>query len=944
VTVSAIDPASLQAALPQSSSAANAMTIQAGAGVTPATVIQAVNGLANVTEPVTIVLDLGGGTYSSDGTPADPPPNVDFRIVNGTLDPDVPALTVAGGQVTVLNCTLITSGDAPTLLVTGGSLTLRNDVVRQSSSFADAAVALTGGTLDLGTTASPGGNTLSVNGAGTLVLNTTANAIPAAGNSFTVNGTPLAAPTLSFTAVASSAASATFGQAVTLTATVRPDGTGTPTGSVDFLDTSTNTDLGSVALSGGTAALTTTALGAGTHVILARYGGDATFLPGSGSATQTVLPARPGVTVADAGGTYCGTAHAAAGTVAGVGGAAGSTLEGVGLTFTYYPGSTTGGTSLAGAPVDAGTYTVVAHFAGSGDYAAADSDPLTFAVAKAPLTVTAADKTKVYGSTNPTLNGTLAGVVNGDAITATYASAATQFSDVVSGGYVITVALNDPNGRLGNYVITQNGGTLMITRADPTISWATPAAITYGTPLGATQLNATVAGVPGGAAPGAPTYSPSAGAVLGPGPQTLTVTAAATQDYNAATATVTLPVRYAFSGFLPPLTSTLAFGLNRTIPVKFQLGDASGNLITALGAVAALQVQPVDAHGSPLGAPFNPTSADGTSLQNSGGQYLFNWQTKGLGAGYYKLLLTLADGTTQTKLLQLSANGGGNLIADSGGAGSSASAGALLAGDLTLYVDNSSGAFTADELARVDDAVAALNLVVGPYGATLVEVGAADSTTASVVVHIAATCALGGAADGVLGCEDGDITLISGWDWFSGANPAAVGAGQYDFETIVLHELGHALGLGHSADDTSVMYATLAAGVARRALLTADLNIPDGDGGPCGLHATFAPAGASAPSLVVPDEVIGGDLPALLQRIAVPSTPTATYESAATADPVHQEAALRLVLADWPTGRSDGMPLASFPSGPSHARLNGTHLLAGEKSDGDTASEALPGI
>jgi hypothetical protein len=93
----------------------------------------------------------------------------------------------------------------------------------------------------------------------------------------------------------------------------------------------------------------------------------------------------------------------------------------------------------------------------------------------------------------------------------------------------------------------------------------------------------------------------------------------------------------------------------------------------------------------------------------------------------------------------------------------------------------------------------------------------------------------------VLGCEDGNITLVSGWNWFTGTSATAVGAGQYDFETIVMHELGHALGLGHSADSASVMFASLAAGTARRTLSVADLNVPDADAGPCGLHAAFAP-------------------------------------------------------------------------------------------------------
>ena len=82
----------------------------------------------------------------------------------------------------------------------------------------------------------------------------------------------------------------------------------------------------------------------------------------------------------------------------------------------------------------------------------------------------------------------------------------------------------------------------------------------------------------------------------------------------------------------------------------------------------------------------------------------------------------------------------------------------------------------------------------------------------------------------MLGCynaPNSEITLIQGWNWYAGADPTQIGAGQYDFETTVLHELGHALGLGGSTDPTSPMYETLAAGVADRTVTTQDLNIPD---------------------------------------------------------------------------------------------------------------------
>jgi hypothetical protein len=75
-----------------------------------------------------------------------------------------------------------------------------------------------------------------------------------------------------------------------------------------------------------------------------------------------------------------------------------------------------------------------------------------------------------------------------------------------------------------------------------------------------------------------------------------------------------------------------------------------------------------------------------------------------------------------------------------------------------------------------------------------------------------------------------------------GSDPARIGTGQYDFETVLTHELGHALGLGHSLNAGSVMYATLAPGSTNRALTTADLNIPDTDTSACGLHAAAPPA------------------------------------------------------------------------------------------------------
>ena len=91
------------------------------------------------------------------------------------------------------------------------------------------------------------------------------------------------------TVVTASADPSVYGQSVTFTATVgaAAPGSGTPTGSVTFMDGSTA--LGSATLSGGKARFKTTSLAAGSQAITAVYGGDGNFITSKSVAlTQTV--------------------------------------------------------------------------------------------------------------------------------------------------------------------------------------------------------------------------------------------------------------------------------------------------------------------------------------------------------------------------------------------------------------------------------------------------------------------------------------------------------------------------------------------------------------------------------------------------------------------------------------------------------------------------------
>src|SRR5207302_1217179 len=151
------------------------------------------------------------------------------------------------------------------------------------------------------------------------------------------------------------------------------------------------------------------------------------------------------------------------------------------------------------------------------------------------------------------------------------------------------------------------------------------------------------------------------------------------------------------------------------------------------------------------------------------------------------------QGALVVNQLTLSGNTASTLTADGAGSNAEGRAGQLLAGDLRVYVSDPGHLFTADQLTRIQAAVGAVDAVVESYGVTVSEVS--DPAWADAVVDTATTTAVGGYADGVLGCETeaGEITLVQGWDWFAGADPRAIGVGQYDFQTVVTHELGHAL-------------------------------------------------------------------------------------------------------------------------------------------------------
>ena len=150
--------------------------------------------------------------------------------------------------------------------------------------------------------------------------------------------------------------------------------------------------------------------------------------------------------------------------------------------------------------------------------------------------------------------------------------------------------------------------------------------------------------------------------------------------------------------------------------------------------------------------------------------------------------------------------------------------GSVRPGVYTVAVDGLTGAQSSAEQARISDAIAGLNATFAPFGVTLTEVSGAAAADASVHIRMATTTVLGNTVNGVLGDFEGStINLVTGWNWYTGSDPRQIGADQYDFETIVMHELGHVFGLGESADPGSVMYYQLAPGEVRLGLTASDL-------------------------------------------------------------------------------------------------------------------------
>jgi ELWxxDGT repeat protein len=195
-------------------------------------------------------------------------------------------------------------------------------------------------------------------------------------------------------------------------------------------------------------------------------------------------------------------------------------------TFTYSP--------PLGTVLGAGTDTLSVTFT--------PTDTTDYTTATATTTIVVAQATPGVVWTNP------ASIVYGTALSSAQLDATASVPGTftyspalgtVLGAGTDTLSVSFTPTDSADYTGVTTTATIVVAQATPTVTWANPASILYGTALSSAQLDATAS------VPGTFTYSPAAGTVLGVGNnQTLSVTFTPTDtvDYTGASATAIISV------------------------------------------------------------------------------------------------------------------------------------------------------------------------------------------------------------------------------------------------------------------------------------------------------------------------------------------------------------------------------------------------------------------
>ena len=114
-------------------------------------------------------------------------------------------------------------------------------------------------------------------------------------------------------------------------------------------------------------------------------------------------------------------------------------------------------------------------------------------------------------------------------------------------------------------------------------------------------------------------------------------------------------VQYAVSGVLQPINSdgSSVFNAGRTIPVKFTAADSTGASVENLTASLSVTKLTDTVEGTYVEADTNVAATTGFRYDSATGQYIYNWSTKGLDPGTYRIRVDIDNGPTITADLSL---------------------------------------------------------------------------------------------------------------------------------------------------------------------------------------------------------------------------------------------------------------------------------------------------
>jgi len=292
---------------------------------------------------------------------------------------------------------------------------------------------------------------------------------------------------------------------------------------------------------------------AGTYPVVATIT-DANYQENAATGDLVIAKATATVTLESLSQVYDGSAKSATATTS----PAGKTVS-----FNHTPAN----------PINAGSYAVIATVTDANYQGNAATGNLV--IAKATATVTLESLSQVYDGTAKSATATTSPA--GKTVSFSY----TPANPVNAGSYAVVGTVSD-----ANYAGTASS-SLTVTRKAPTVTWNTPAAITSGTALSATQLNAT------GSVPGSFAYTPAAGAVPA-GTQTLSVIFTPTDaaNYTTASASVLLTVAAGFTVTFDPGGGSLTGTASQSVA-----SGASTSAVTAVPAIGFHFVQWTDPDG-----------------------------------------------------------------------------------------------------------------------------------------------------------------------------------------------------------------------------------------------------------------------------------------------------------------------------------------------------------